>query len=183
MVVSLNKIKVGEVMSRNPLILDHKTILIDGVKNMVSRGISTIIVSKDSKPIGIVTDRDIVVKVVSRSLDPNKVELGEIMSIPLMVIDKNETLDKAAYIMSKKKIRKLPVIEKGKIVGILSENDIVKIAPDLLAIAEEKSVQEVEEKYYEEERFAGICEVCGQFSTELTYYKGQIVCPECKRSM
>jgi len=179
----MNKIKVHEVMSKNPLILDCKTVLIDGVRNMVSRGISTIIVTKESRPVGIVTDRDIVVKVVARNMDPGRITLEEIMSQPLMVISKDETLDKAAYVMSKKKIRKLPVIEKGNIIGILSENDIVKIAPDLLAIAEEKSKQQPEEKYYEEEHFAGLCEICGQFSTELTYYKGQLVCPECKHSL
>ncbi|MGC8663157.1 MAG: cyclic nucleotide-binding/CBS domain-containing protein [Thermoplasmata archaeon] len=179
----MKTIKVSEVMSRNPLILDRETLLIEGVKSMVSRGISTIIVSDHSKPIGIVTDRDIVVKVVARNLDPNAIKLGDIMSSPLMVIEKDETLEKAAYIMSNKKIRKLPITDKDKIVGILSENDIVKIAPDLLAIAESKSLDKSDEKYYEEEHLSGICEVCGQFSTELTYYKGQLVCPECRSSM
>ncbi|MDP8011402.1 MAG: cyclic nucleotide-binding/CBS domain-containing protein [Thermoplasmata archaeon] len=179
----MGKIKVSEVMSKNPLIMDISTKLIDAVKTMVDRGISTIIVSEHSKPVGIVTDRDIIVKVVARNLDPNLINLGEIMSSPLMIISVDEDLEKAAYIMSKKKIRKLPVLEKNRIMGILSENDIVKIAPDLLAIAENKSTEEDNEKYFEEEHFAGKCEICGQFSTELTYFKGQLVCPECKSSM
>lgn len=179
----MNKIIVSEVMSKNPLILDKDTPLIEGVKLMVSRGISTIIVSEHSNPIGIVTDRDIVVKVVARNLDPNAVKLEDIMTKPLIVIDKNETLEKASYLMSKKKIRKLPIVDKNKIIGILSENDVVKIAPDLLIIAEEKEHETNEEKNYESEKFAGKCELCGQYSTELTYYKGQLVCPECKSSI
>lgn len=178
----MKEIKVKEVMSKNPMILDAGTDVSSAVKKMVQKGISTIIVSKNGVPVGIVTDRDLVTKIIARDINPSEITLEEIMSKPLVVVDENEKLEIAAKMMNKKKIRKLPVVSGGNIIGLLSENDIVKISPDLIFLVSEKSE---EESKYEEitEYFAGLCDVCGQFSTQLTFYKNLYVCPKCKVKM
>lgn len=180
--VKMKEIRVKEVMSRSPMVLDMNTDVSSAVKRMVQRGISTIIVTKEGIPVGIVTDRDLVVKVVARDINPSEIKLGDIMSSPLVVVDENERLERAASMMNKKKIRKLPVVSDDRIVGLLSENDIVKISPDLLLIASEKS-REYEEKGEEEEFFAGLCDVCGHFSTRLVFYKNMYVCPKCRANI
>ncbi len=174
------EIKVREVMSKNPLFVESSTVLWDAVKAMVERGISTMIVVDKNVPVGILTDRDIVVKVVARGLDPTEVKVSEIMTKPIVVINADDTLEKAALLMAKKKIRKLPVIEENKIIGILSENDIVRIAPTILEIIEEKERMKGEVEYKGKEYLAGRCESCGQFSTELIYVKGKYLCPVCR---
>lgn len=178
----MKEIKVKEVMSKSPMILDAGTDVSSAVKKMVQKGISTIIVSRNGIPVGIVTDRDLVVKVVARDINPAEITLGDIMSTPMVVVDENERLEVAARMMNRKKIRKLPVVSGDSIVGLLSENDIVKISPDLLFIAEEKSREYSGEKT-ENEFFAGICEICGHFSTRLVFYKNMYVCPRCRANM
>lgn len=178
----MKEIRVKELMSRTPMILDIDTDVSSAVKEMVQKGISTIIVAKDGIPVGIVTDRDLVVKVVARDINPSEIKLGDIMSTPMVVIDENEKLEVAARMMNRKKIRKLPVVSGDSIVGLLSENDIVKISPDLLFIAEEKSKEYTEEEK-EKEAYAGLCDVCGRFSTHLVFYKNMYVCPKCLETM
>ncbi len=174
----MKEIRVKEVMSKNPMILEYNTDVSTAVKKMVQRGISTIIVSKNNVPVGIVTDRDLVTKVIARDINPSEITLEDIMTRPLVVVDENEKLETAARMMNKKKIRKLPVVSGNAIIGLLSENDIVKISPDLLFIASEKSQEEIKEEY-----FAGLCDVCGHFSTQLVFYKNLYVCPKCKAEM
>ncbi len=181
---AMKDITVEEVMSRNPKIVSGELTVKEGAKILKEKGISTLIVEEDGKPVGIVTDRDFVTKVVAEGL-PLSTKLRDIMSSPIIMIPHNEYLSDAARIMSRRKIRKLPVVKGEKIVGILSENDIVRISPDLIALAQEyaKLHTSGEKEVRVEEYIAGKCEVCGQYSLRLTMYKGMLVCPECLDAM
>ena len=181
---AMKDIKVEEVMSRNPQIVTGDLTVKEGAKLLREKGVSTLIIDEEGKPVGIVTDRDFVVKVIAEGLSYDT-KLRDIMSSPIIMIPHDEYLSDAAKIMTQRRIRKLPVIKNGKIIGILSENDIVRISPDLIALAQEyaklHTQEAVENKV--EEYVAGKCEVCGQYSLRLTSYKGMLVCPECLDSM
>jgi len=185
MVRAMRDIRVEEVMSRNPQIVTGEMSVKEGAELLKKKGISTLIIESEGKPVGIVTDRDFVVKVIAEGLGYDA-KLKDIMSSPIIMIPHDEYLSDAAKIMSRRKIRKLPVVKDGKIVGILSENDIVRISPDLIALAQEYAklhTGEEENVNKIEEYIAGKCEVCGQYSLRLTMYKGMLVCPECLDSM
>ncbi len=175
----MGKILVGEVMSSNPLMMEKDVILFDAIKISVNKGASAIIVTDKDIPVGIVTDRDIITKVFYRALNPFEIKLEDIMTKPIITIRKDDPLEKAAMIINKKKIRKLPVIDDGKIVGLLSENNIVKISPYLLVIAEKEESNENEKEIDEDIYYTGICEGCGKFSHELKYKNGMFLCPDC----
>ena len=177
----MRDIKVEEVMSRNPLLIHGDMTVRDAAKLMRERGVSTALIKMDDNPIGIVTDRDLVTKVLAEGVDPSSIRIKEIMSSPVIMIPYDESISTAARVMSRRKIRKLPVVKNGKIIGLLSENDIVKIAPDLIALAREYAEMHRNGEYREEmkEYIAGKCEVCGQYSLRLVPYQGSLVCPEC----
>ena len=181
---AMKSITVEEVMSKNPRIVSGELTVEEGAKILKDLGISTLIIEEDGKPVGIVTDRDFITKIIAEGLPPST-KLRDIMSTPIIMIPHKENLEDAAKIMTRRKIRKLPVIKDDKIVGILSENDIARISPDLIALAQEYANihQENSEKEKMEEYIAGKCEVCGQFSLRLTLYNGMLVCPECLDSM
>ncbi len=182
---NMRHIKVEEVMSKNPVIASGKLSIKEGAKLLKKKRISTLIIEEDNKPVGIVTDRDFIVKVIADELDINKTTLKDIMSSPVIMIPHNEILADAAKIMTRRRIRKLPVVKDGKIAGILSENDIVRISPDLIALAQEyERVHKTNDtRNYPEEYMVGRCEVCGQYSLRLRKYNGMLVCPECYDSM
>ncbi len=181
---AMKSITVEEVMSKNPRIVSGELTVEEGAKILKKFGISTLIIEEDGKPVGIVTDRDFIIKVIAEGLSL-QAKLRDIMSTPIIMIPHNENLEDAAKIMTRRKIRKLPVIKEDKIIGILSENDIARISPDLIALAQEyANIHENSERKEEiKEYFAGKCEICGQFSLRLTMYNGMLVCPECLDSM
>ena len=182
---TMRGIKVKEVMSRNPARVSGEISVMEGAKLLKKRKISTLVIEEDGKPIGIVTDRDFIVKVIAEGVDIKKTKLKEIMSSPVVMISSEEKLEDAAKIMSKRRIRKLPVMENEDIVGILSENDIVRISPDLIALAQEYAHLHTNSDYknHTPEYIAGRCEMCGQYSLRLRKYNGMLVCPECFDSM
>ena len=99
-------------------------------------GVSSLIVSSEGDVVGILTERDILTRVVASGQDPEQVEVGEIMSEPIIVVNPDTPLEQAVQIMLMERIKKLPVMEKeeGKIkmVGILSMTDIARIQPHLI---------------------------------------------------
>ena len=118
---------VNQVMSKNLLTLDKSASLQDAAENMKKLSIGCVIVTENNNPIGIITERDFVTKVAAEGR-PLFTEIQEVMSSPLITIDPEETIWEASEMMKEKLIHKLPVKEDGKIVGIITTTDIVKIS-------------------------------------------------------
>ena len=118
---------VNQVMSKNVLTLDKSTSLQDAAENMRKQNIGCVIVTENNNPLGIITERDFVTKVAAEGR-PLFTEIQEVMSSPLITIDPEETIWEASEMMKEKLIHKLPVKEDGKIVGIITTTDIVKIS-------------------------------------------------------
>ena len=118
---------VNQVMSKNILTAEKSTSLQDAAQEMKRLGVGCVIVTKESKPIGIITERDFVTKVAADGR-PLFTEISEVMSSPLITIEPEETIWEASEIMKEKLIHKLPVIEDGRIVGVITTSDIVRIS-------------------------------------------------------
>jgi CBS domain-containing protein len=132
------------------------------------------------KPIGIVTESDIVRKVVSEGKNGKDIKVSEIMSAPLMVIDPYISLEEAAKTMGKCNIRRLPIIEKDELIGIITEKDITRISPILHEITKEwYDVSRRDEIHYKQQIFSGKCEDCSTLSSRLKNIDGRILCEDC----
>jgi len=118
---------VNQVMSKNVLTVDKSTSIQEAAQNMKKSNIGCVIVMEDTKPIGIVTERDFVTKVAAEGR-PLFTEIFEVMSSPLITIDPEETIWEASEMMKEKKIHKLPVRENKQIIGVVTTTDIVKIS-------------------------------------------------------
>ena len=118
---------VNQVMSKNILTAEKSTSLQDAAQEMKRLGVGCVIVTKESKPIGIITERDFVTKVAADGR-PLFTEISEVMSAPLITIEPEETIWEASEIMKEKLIHKLPVIDDGRIVGVITTSDIVRIS-------------------------------------------------------
>jgi CBS domain-containing protein len=91
--------------------------------------IGSVVITRKGKPVGIVTDRDIALKVIMKDRKASEVKAKEIMSVPLITIESDVPLEKACEFMAEKGIRRLPVIEDDKLVGILSVRNILTRNP------------------------------------------------------
>ena len=109
----------------------------DAVVKMNKFDVGSVIVINSNRPVGIITSKNILNRIVEPRLDAGTVRAKDIMSSPLITIEPDTALEDAAKIMAKKRIKKLVVMEKEKILGILSTSDIVRANPTQLGILQE----------------------------------------------
>ena len=125
------ELPVNEIMEKSVVILDESTSVSAAAEIMKTKGISSILVKDphSDKIKGIVTERDILYRVVAEAKGTFKVSIGSIMSSPLVSIEKETQCIEAITIMRKKGLRRLPVIDKGNVVGIVTLMSLVGNMP------------------------------------------------------
>ena len=143
-----------------------------------------IVTSKDAKPIGIITERDLVVRVLAKNVKPDTLRAKQVMTAPLINIEPDATVTEAARRMSRLNIRRLGVIYKEKLMGIISSKDILAVMPELLETIQEKALIEGENRAEEAEKesapLSGYCDHCGVWSDELKEVNGEFLCEDCR---
>ena len=121
---SLSEILVKDIMTKALISVEPGTTVFQVAKMMEQGGIGAVLVKKDGTTSGIITDRDFAIKIATQKL-PLETPVDKVTSYPLQTINSSETILTAADQMSSKKIRKLAVVEDGKIVGIITSTDLV----------------------------------------------------------
>jgi CBS domain-containing protein len=177
-------LRVKDIMTPKIVSILPETNIMEAARIMSDRDISSLLIEYNDIFTGILTDRDIISKVVALGLHPKNIMSGEIMSSPLITIDENAGIDKAAEKMRTNKIRRLVVNNKKGIVGILSESDIIRVQPELhLLIREHTRLELIPPSDIEEESvgLAGYCEECENYSEDLENISGRWLCQECRK--
>ena len=115
---------------RTIISIDAKAKVREAARLMVEKHIGSLIANRDGLPFGIVTERDLMQKIVAQSADPSKLTVQEIMTAPLTTIDASASLVDAARKMVEKQLKRLVVTEHDKIIGIVSQTDLVQSMTD-----------------------------------------------------
>jgi len=119
------KMKVSEIMTKNPIKVEIMTPIKEVAKLMRDKSVSSVIIVKNEKPIGIVTERDLVRRVMASDKDPNRITVFDICSKPVVAVSDISEIDDAVELMKKNKIRRVVVVDStDKAVGILTTDDI-----------------------------------------------------------
>jgi len=143
-----------------------------------------IITNKKGQSVGIITERDLVIRVLAKNLKPDAVKAKEIMTSPLVTIEPEATISEVARRMSRLNIRRLGVIYKGNLVGVVSSKDILGVMPELIEIIQERTriedATKEETTETEETPISGYCDRCGVFSENLKDVNGQNLCEDCR---
>jgi CBS domain-containing protein len=138
-----------------------------------------VIVNKNSKPLGIVTERDLATRVVAKGLQPKEVSISSIMSRPIATIDSDASIREVAKKMSKLEIRRLAVVSKNDLQGIITSKDILRITPVMMDVLSERSRINANEPLRETSNLAGYCDNCSEWSISLSYHDGKFYCKDC----
>ncbi len=174
------RILVREVMNSPVITSSQKENVKQISEKMSSARVGSVVITRDELPIGIVTDGDIVTKVVSRDVIPSGVIASEIMSTPVHMIESEKEIIEAARIMRSFKIKRLGVSYKHNLVGIISISDILAITPELFDIISEKARIVTNEATREPSYLAGYCDYCNQWSDVLLEMDSRFICEECR---
>ncbi|MDQ3872796.1 MAG: CBS domain-containing protein [Thermoproteota archaeon] len=117
---------VQDIMTKNMVMIDYDKSAMEAAKLMTEKGISSVFVVKDNNPIGIVTERDFIKKICARGLSAAQVQIDSVMSQILTTADPQTPIDVAVQRMVNHKIRRLPIMDSGKLVGIVTVTDLAK---------------------------------------------------------
>lgn len=131
--IEAKTLEVRDVMTPRVVTADEETPLTKVSTEMEVAGIGSVVITRQGKPVGIVTERDIALNVIMKDRMPSEVKVKEVMSSPLVTIDPFASVEKACELLAEKRIRRLPVVEAeaegGRLVGIISVRNILTRNP------------------------------------------------------
>ena len=170
-------------MTRNFIHTSKNTNLKKCAKLMVKKRVGSLIICEGPKLVGILTEKDIIWALVKKSKkDLDKIFAKDLMKRKVVSIKPGADMTEALIRFKKKKIRRLPVVEKKHVIGMITQKDVLRIDPGLFeSIAETVKIKEESNKIKnlrEGNRKSGICEECGDF-TLLSKQDAQWICDEC----
>jgi len=176
------RMSVREIMTRDVVTAESNTKASEAGEKMIKHNVGSLIVTEKGEPVGVVTERDLVLKIVSKDVKSSSLMLKDIMTQPLVTVEPNESISDAARKMVRLDIRRLPVIENDKLVGIVTDTDMIAVSSeltDILADIIEMNREHI--SFHESKKLTqGICERCGGLSGSLELVNGTLVCESCK---
>jgi CBS domain-containing protein len=126
-------------MTENPTTCKPSATIVDAAKVMAREDVGPIPVVEGGKLVGLVTDRDIVVRAVAEGRDIQKTTVGDVASKDVVTVTADEDLDRALQLMGKHQVRRIPVVEGDRVIGIVAQADVA------LAADEEKTGEVVQQ--------------------------------------
>ncbi len=130
-------IKVSDVMKKKVVAVSPADRCEKALSYMVELDIGSVVVVEGKKPVGILTDSNLLERVFYAGRDPKKARIAEVMTHPIRTIPPTTDVGEASRIMRDLGVKRLPVVHKGKLVGIITESDIISISPALFEMIAE----------------------------------------------
>jgi CBS domain-containing protein len=121
---------IKDVMTRQVRACEPTATVVEAAKVMAREDVGPIPIVEEGRLVGIVTDRDIVVQVVAAGRDVNSTTVGDIASRDLVTVSPGADLDDALTLLAKRQVRRLPVVEGDRLVGIVAQADIARLGKD-----------------------------------------------------
>jgi CBS domain-containing protein len=169
---------VKEVMVTDVVAVTPETPITVAAKKMAKNKVGSVVVVKNKKVLGIITERDMLARVIAEGINFRKLPVSRIMSSPVITIMEGTDLMEAAELMGDQNIRRLPVVDdEGKIVGLLTAMDIIKVAPEIVEIKSNRN--NIRWQSPPETTGIGICKLCGNRADKLFEKDGAWVCEGC----
>ena len=123
--------RIREVMTANPSTIEADGFVVEAAKIMKQEDAGVVPVAENGRLIGMVTDRDIAIRVVAEGKDPQSTSIREVASTDPVTIDPQQDLDEALRLMAQHQVRRLPVVEEdGRLVGVVAQADIAREGDD-----------------------------------------------------
>jgi len=127
-------LKVEDVMTKEVITIDERATVKEAAGIMDKNEISCLIALRKGKAIGIITERDLLKRIIVEARNPEKTKVVKVMSSPLEVVAFGTDLEKALRLMFKKKIKKIAVVDKESLLGLVSLTDIAHCQPALITL-------------------------------------------------
>ena len=115
---------VRDAMTADPRSIGKSVSVVEAARLMRDEHIGSLPITDDEELVGMITDRDITTRVVAEAADPKMTSVGDVVSRDLISVEPDEELEEAVQLMASHQVRRLPVVENGRLVGIVAQADI-----------------------------------------------------------
>jgi CBS domain-containing protein len=175
------RVLVRDIMNSPVISASPSDTVRDIAKKMKEEKIGSIVIMEKDKPVGIVTDWDIVSNGVVKDAKPSQIKAKDVMK-DIRTIESEESITEAARLLRKHNIKRLGVIYKNRLVGIISSSDVIAVTPDLVDVVSEKAAIIRGELGIARPagKVSGYCDECGEWSDLLQYDEGTFICEVCR---
>lgn len=189
----MKKILVADIMTRGPVVIRPEMNLLECARTMVKKRVGSLILADGKKFRGIITQKDILWALIKKSQkDLSKIKASDISPRKLITVSPTATVENVILKMKKSKFGRLPVVQEGNLVGMITMKDILTFNPEVYPELEElsqireeseklKRVKEFQKEGFDDER-EGVCEECGEHRA-LSIVSGVAVCASCRDNM
>ena len=127
-------LKVASAMVKDVVTVDTDATVKKAVEIMNKHEIGCLVVVKGNRLVGILTERDMLKRVLGESRNPEKTKVSEIMTAPVITVSPTTHLEEAAKLMFEKNVKKLPVVSEGKLVGLITLTDLARFQPEIIRL-------------------------------------------------
>jgi CBS domain-containing protein len=177
--------KVKDIMKSCVITIDPDETITYASRVMTNNRIGALVVMDGGKPIDMVTVAD-VTTVIAKGLDPNKVTVADVKrnhvkdKKTFVTVSPQDDIMKLVKLMVKNGVKRVPVLDRGKLVGIVADKEVLLVSPETMEIMSERLRQKIGCVPRMSAKISGICEDCGQISDGLQTLNGRWMCPECR---
>jgi len=181
---------VKDIMEVNVVTMPPDATVLEVSKSMANMDIGSIIVIDKDRPVGIITESDIIRRVIAEEKDVKKTTASEIMSSPIIHVEPGTALTEAMRVMARSNIRRVAVLKNNSLAGIITSRDILRWSPELIDILveslrlrnEEVTRDRVDDEDDELIVYGGECSNCGEYSTDLVLEDDEYLCESCREN-
>jgi len=173
------RVLVRDIMNSPVISASPQHTIKDIATKMKEERIGSIVIMENEKAAGIVTDWDIVSNAVVKDVKPTEVKASDIMQT-LHTIEGEEGVTEAARVLRQQNIKRLGVVYKNRLVGIISASDVIAVTPDLVDVISEKAAAMRGEIGRPAGNISGYCDECGEWSDLLQFNEGTFMCEGCR---
>lgn len=175
------RVLVRDIMNSPVVSASPNDTIHDIAKKMKEENIGSIVIMEKDKPVGIVTDWDIVTKTIVNDSKPSQIKAKDVMK-ETYTIESEESITEAARLLRKHNIKRLGVVYKNRLAGIISSSDVIAVTPDLVEIVSEKAAIIRGELGIARpaSNVSGYCDECSEWSDLLQYDEGTFICEVCR---
>ena len=173
------RVLVRDIMNSPVISASPQDTIKDIATKMKEERIGSIVIMENGKAVGIITDWDIVSNAVINDVKPTMVKASDIMQ-KLHTIEGEEGITEAARVLRQHNIKRLGVVYKNRLVGIISASDVIAVTPDLVDVISEKAAVMRGEIGRSAGNISGYCDECGEWSDLLQFGEGTFSCEECR---
>lgn len=178
---------VRDIMAVNVVSMPPDASVFEVSKAMAKMDIGSVIIADKDRPLGIITESDIVRRVIVGEKDTKTTTASEIMSSPIIHVEPGTGLTDAMRVMAKSNIRRVAVLKNNTLAGIITSRDLLRWSPELIDILVESlrlkdevassRTADVDDDLI---AYGGDCSSCGEYSTDLVLEDGEYLCESCR---